>query len=112
MLDYLTLSLALSLHLGMDGEYNELHPHIRYQDNKFISGAYYNSLNKISLYAGIRHEINNFGIEFTTTTGYDNIFSPYIRATQDVSEHTRFFITGAAENKSIGTIIGVELSIN
>ena len=62
MLDYLTLSLALSLHLGMDGEYNELHPHIRYQDNKFISGAYYNSLNKISLYAGIRHEINNFGM--------------------------------------------------
>ena len=50
MLDYLTLSLALSSHIGMVGEYNEFHPHIRYQDNQFISGAYYNSLNKISLY--------------------------------------------------------------
>ena len=111
MLDYLTLSLALSSHIGMVGEYNEFHPHIRYQDNQFISGAYYNSLNKISLYVGIRQEINNSGIEFATTTGYDDLLSPYIRATHDISKRTRFFITGTEENKNVGPVNGVELSI-
>ena len=112
MFEYLTLSLALSSHIGMVEEYNEIHPHIRYQDNKFISGAYYNSLNEISLYAGIRHEINNSGVEFTATTGYNRFLSPYIRATHDIGKYTRFFITSGTENKNIGAIIGVELSIN
>jgi len=112
MFEYLTLSLALSSHIGMVGEYNEFHPHIRYQDNGFISGTYYNSLNKVSLYAGVRHEINNFGIELTATTGYNHLLSPYIRSTHDIGEHTRFFITSGIENKNVGAIIGVELSIN
>jgi hypothetical protein len=112
MLDYLTLSLALSSHIGMVKEYNEIHPHIRYQNNGFISGAYYNSLNEISLYTGVRHEINNFGIEFTATTGYNRFLSPYIRATHDIGKYTKFFVTGGIENKNVGTIIGVELSIN
>jgi len=39
----LTLALGVSAHLGLDNQYNAIHPHVRYRNEQFIAGAYYNS---------------------------------------------------------------------
>ena len=39
----LSLLLALSLHMGLEGDYNNIHPHVRCDINNTIAGAYYNS---------------------------------------------------------------------
>ena len=39
----LSLMLALSMHVGLEGNYNSIHPHARCQKDALISGVYYNS---------------------------------------------------------------------
>ena len=99
-------ALALSLHIGLEGDYNEIHPHIRYNEQNYIAGAYYNSVNRVSFYAGKRWEYNDFGLEAGAVTGYDNIAPviPYVRATYD-----NFFIGPAAEEPdTVGIVVGYE----
>ena len=99
-------ALALSLHIGLEGDYNEIHPHIRYNEQNYIAGAYYNSMNRVSFYAGKRWEHNQFGFELGAVTGYDEIMpvAPYARAT-----YNNLFIAPAPENgKNTGVVIGYE----
>ena len=98
------LALAFSLHLGFKGDYNSIHPHIRYNEQNYIAGAYYNSVNNISLYAGKRFELNDFGLEGGVVTGYsENTFVPYIRGT-----YKDFFIGPAREGNRTGIVLGYE----
>ena len=111
ILEALTISLGLSTHVGFDEEYNTFHPHIRYTNEKFITGAYYNSLENLSVYTGVRTEKNNFGLEAALVTGYNNgSLTPYIRGTYDIGK-TRMFIAPGVENKDIGVVIGIEFKI-
>ena len=48
----IALALGLSMHLGLEGDYNQIHPHVRWEDDGKIAGAYYNSMDRMSLYAG------------------------------------------------------------
>lgn len=99
------LALAFSLHLGLEGDYNEIHPHIRYNEQNYIAGVYYNSESNISTYAGKRWEYNNFGLEAGAVTGYSggNIL-PYGRAT-----YKNFYVTPALEgDNTVGAVIGYE----
>ena len=61
ILEALTISLGLSSHIGFDEKYNAFHPHLRYQHEKFITGAYYNSVENLSVYAGYRQEKDKLG---------------------------------------------------
>ena len=98
------LALAISLHLGLDNDYNEIHPHIRYTENGYIAGAYYNSVDKVSTYAGYRWEWDRIGFEAGAVTGYPQAdVMPYARATYD-----NFFITPAIENDNKGVVVGYE----
>jgi hypothetical protein len=99
------LALAVSLHLGLQGDYNEVHPHIRYNEQNYITGAYYNSESNISFYAGKRWEYNDFGLEAGAVTGYSaGDVIPYGRAT-----YKNFFVAPAVEgDNTIGTVIGYE----
>jgi len=58
----LTLMLAISMHIGLEGNYNTIHPHARCQKNTLISGIYYNSEEKISAYVGVEKK----GLEVRT----------------------------------------------
>ena len=100
------LALAVSLHLGLEGNYNEVHPHIRYNEQNYITGAYYNSESNISFYAGKRWKYNDFGLEAGAVTGYSaGDVIPYGRAT-----YKNFFVAPAVEgDDTIGTVIGYEL---
>ena len=105
----LSLALGLSMHLGFEGDYNQIHPHVKYQEDWKIAGAYYNSMDRMSLYAGYRYEYKDFGAEFALVTGYDEIHDvvPMIRGT-----YKNFFIAPGAEdvngNIEPGIVIGFE----
>jgi hypothetical protein len=109
-------ALALSTHLGMQGSYNETHPHVRLEDNGYIAGAYYNSMERMSLYAGHRFESGNAGLELALVTGYDEFgaIAPYVRGTYDIG-NTRVFVAPAGETwygeTNIGAVIGIEIQI-
>lgn len=114
--------LALSTHLGLSNEYNEIHPHVRLQQDQFIAGAFYNSESKLSLYGGTRLETNdfgienysNFGLELGLTSGYDDFgIVPFARGTYSINENTQLFLAPAPEKNSVneinlGAVFGTE----
>ena len=108
-------AIAVSKHLGLEGDYNSIHPHVRFQQDHFISGAYYNSEERISSYAGFRFEpVDHVGIELGAVTGYPALGGviPYARGTYDLG-NARLFITPSGEVRGgetkIGIVIGMEL---
>jgi hypothetical protein len=108
------LSLALSHHLNMQGNYNQVHPHIRLEQDSFIAGAYYNSEERISPYAGIRYEFLGNGIELGVAGGYPALgeIIPYGRYTYDF-DNVRFFAMPGGERINgkveYGLVVGIEL---
>ena len=109
------LGLALSQHLNFQDDYNEIHPHIRFQQDFFIGGAYYNSVERISPYAGIRLEHQSHGLELGIAGGYPAIGTvvPYGRYTYDLNDNIRLFAAPAGEKVDgeieYGAVVGVEL---
>jgi len=98
-------SIALSLHLGMEGDYNSIHPHVRLQEQNYIAGAYYNSERNISPYVGYFFEHNEFKIELGAVGNYSGEhILPYVRA-----NYKQFFITPGIEKNNIGIVIGIEV---
>ena len=97
----LSLMLAISMHLGLEGDYNAIHPHARCQKDALISGVYYNSEEKVSAYIGLEHE----GWEVGLVTGYTYAdVVPMIRYKKD-----NWFIAPAIEsNGRKGIVIGLE----
>lgn len=73
--------LALSTHLGFSGDYNSIHPHVRYtSDNSYIAGVYYNSDYRPSVYAGQEFKFDAATVEFGAATGYGSIpLAPFVR---------------------------------
>ena len=110
--------LALSLHLGLEGDYNSIHPHVRLTQDNYIAGAYYNSIDNLSVYAGKRWEYGDFGLEATVVTGYDEfgIIIPMARATYDLSDNHTIFVAPAGETynnvSSLGIVVGLEFTLN
>jgi hypothetical protein len=101
--------LALSLHLGFEQDYNMIHPHIRLKHDDYIAGAYYNSEDVLSLYAGLEFEQENWNYEFGVVTGYssDRIY-PFFRSTYDLNDNIIGYITPAIEGDTVGLILGLE----
>ena len=108
ILEALTISLGVSIHTGFDGEYNNFHPHIRYDYEQFIAGAYYNSVESTSVYGGYRYENGNFGLEFAAVTGYNHSVTPYIRGTYDINK-LRLYAAPALESEDLGVVLGIEI---
>ena len=76
------LMLALSTHFGFSGDYNYIHPHVRYtSDNSYIAGAYYKSDYRPSVYAGREFKFDAATVELGAATGYGSIpLAPFVRA--------------------------------
>jgi hypothetical protein len=114
-MDFL-LGMALSAHMGLNGEYNELHPHFRLENESFVGGLYYNSMERATFYGGYNHKIDNFFIEGGLATGYDEVspIVPYARAGFNFKDINVFLAPVAEEwNNDInyGAVIGVEYMI-
>ena len=100
----LSLLFAMSLHVGLEGDYNSYHPHARCEKDSLISGIYYNSEDRISSYVGLQYE----GLELGLVTGYSysNIV-PMIRYKKD----NWFIAPGYEKNGIKGIVIGLEFKI-
>ena len=109
------LGIAVSQHLNFHYDYNEIHPHIRLQQDFFIAGAYYNSEERISPYAGIRLELEDHGIELGAVEGYPKLGGtvPYVRYTYDLNDSLHLFATPSGERVNgeinYGLVVGVEM---
>lgn len=101
--------IALSLHLGMEGEYQPLHPNVGLSYNNFMVGAYYNSESNVSYYLAYEYEISeNTSVELGLVEGYSiNPVIPMLKV-----NYKYFFIVPAVEkyNGEInpGMVIGIE----
>ena len=100
----LSLLFALSLHVGLEGDYNNYHPHARCQKNTLISGVYYNSEDRISTYVGMEYK----GLELGLVTGYESEdILPMIRYKKN-----NWFISPAYENNgTYGITVGWEIKL-
>lgn len=113
-MEQLVWALALSTHFGMEGDYNSVHPHVRFVEDGAIAGAYFNSMDRLSLYLGHRLEFDDFGIELAGVTGYPAFgeIAPYVRGTYDFTDNVRLFAAPSYEDKGdelgVGIVAGVE----
>ena len=113
-MDCLSIALAVSLHLGLAGDYNSLHPHVRCDVNNTVAGVYLNSEENLSGYAAYQFQIPyDIELEVGWVTGYnmDNKYniSPMFRIVKD-----NWFITPAYEtkpNEKWGIAVGFELPL-
>lgn len=111
----LILALALTTHVNLNQDFNEIHPHIRLQHNSFIVGSFFNSLEETSVYVGLTSDITKrLSVEYGATTGYNDIkeIVPFGRLVYQTTDHTRVFFAPAVENNrqiNHGMIFGVEL---
>jgi hypothetical protein len=112
----LLFGLAFSTHLGLSQDYNEIHPHIRLEQDGWIAGSFYNSGNNVSFYGGHRVEIEEFGIEFGLATGYEefSVIVPFGRGTYTINDTTQLFLAPAPEinngTTTFGVVIGTEFN--
>ena len=109
------LGLAFSTHLGLNENYNNLHPNIRLQTEQYIAGAFYNSEKNISFYLGKEIEWDKFGFEFGIVTGYDAYdypIAPMARATYQLSEDHKFYVAPAYEKNSSGDRVGIAFGLD
>ena len=95
---------ALSVHMGLQGNFNEFIPHIRYEDESHIAGLYYNSERSISAYVGYVKHFDSYSVEYALVSGYDaqNIL-PYLRITKPFLENTQLFFSPSIEKHNTGT---------
>ena len=106
----LGLFLAMSLHMGLDANYNNIHPHARCTIDENIAGVFYNSEDRISTYIGRELELNgNWKLEIGLVTGYKS---------KDILPMLRykaggFFLSPAYEKhngeENYGLVIGWEI---
>ena len=104
----LGLFLALSMHVGLDANYNSVHPHARCTVDNSITGVYYNSEDRVSAQIGKEFELAKGHIELGLVSGYKATeVLPMIRYKQG-----NFFISPAYEKhngeENIGFVIGLE----
>ena len=106
----LSLLIAISLHVGLEYNYNNIHPHARCTIDNTISGAYYNSEEQISYYIGkkIPNIDKGWDLEIGLVTGYSGAdVVPLVRYIND-----GWFISPSYETTgSIGIIFGYELGL-
>ena len=106
----LGLFLALSMHVGLEADYNNVHPHARCTVNDNIAGVYYNSEDRVSAYMGRQFDLDEHRkIELGLVTGYKSEdILPMIRYKEGV-----FFISPAYEKhngkENYGLVIGWEI---
>jgi len=100
----LSILLAVSTHLGLDNNYNDVHPHARCTIDNWITGAYYNSERNMSYYVG--RKISNF--EIGLVTGYNSYdVLPMIRYINN-----GLFVAPAYEkSNTVGLTVGYEFTV-
>ena len=103
----LSLFVAFSMHIGLSGDYNQVHPHARCDMDTFMFGTYYNSEHRVSTYVGKTFGPidQNWTLEYGLVTGYKSYdVVPLLRYTNN-----GWFVAPAYEiGNNYGVVIGWE----
>ena len=100
----MAFSIALSAHLGMSGNFNSVHPTITYEKNTVISGIFYNSESRPSLFLAQSREYKKYTIATGIVTGYSGSdILPMIKINRG-----KFFVTPGYANGDAGMVVGYE----
>ena len=75
----LQLIMAVSIHIGYLGNYYSLHPDLRCTTQNIIAGAYYNSGQRVSVYAGRKVAMGDGFLEIGLSSGYGDEAIPMLR---------------------------------
>ena len=108
----LEILVAITLHLGLEGDYNNIHPHGRCNVDNWITGAYYNSEENVSFYVGkIIPDIDRgWDLEVGLVTGYSGMdVAAMIRYVNDGWFGAPSYETSYGGN--IGLAIGYEFKL-
>lgn len=99
----ITAGIALSLHIGLLGSYNSIHPYASYDNDKCIAGIYYNSVERISIYGGVKYKFSkDTSLELGLVSGYNDNVIPMAKL-----NHKQFYVMPAADEK-VGIVIGIQ----
>ncbi len=104
----ISILIALTTHLGLENNYNSIHPHIRCTFPNLVYGAYYNSEYNLSFYVGQTINIKSIDVDYGLVSGYSG---------QDVVPMIRFkkdniFIAPSYEvTGNYGIVIGYEFKL-
>ena len=110
----LAYGLALSMHVGLAGDYNEVHPYVEYSSNNVHVGAYYNSESNVSPYLHYRLENDSgYFLDLGVVGGYNSAdVLPLVRAGKHFTGvPASLFIAPAYEQTSNGSNIGAVVGI-
>ncbi|MGA1281064.1 MAG: hypothetical protein ACO3YZ_05800 [Candidatus Nanopelagicaceae bacterium] len=108
----LLLSIATSLHMGFEGEYNQTHPHFRLEHNNYAAGVYLNSIDNVSSYLSYNLNLDKYFLEVGAVTGYNFSIVPMVRAGTSLNPNIDVFISPSFENSSNPKVVlGLEFIV-
>jgi len=101
----LAIGLALSMHVGLANDYNQIHPYATCETDKTITGVYYNSLEKLSLFGAIKYKLTDeLLLDVGIVTGYVYDVVPMARL-----RYKNIFIMPAIEEDTTGLVLGIQV---
>jgi hypothetical protein len=104
----LVLGIALSMHVGLQDDYNQTHPYLMCETGEIITGAYYNSLDKVSLVAAKEYSLSDdLKVDLGLVTGYTYDVIPMFRV-----RYKDFFMMPALEDDRGGLVFGIQIDLN
>lgn len=105
--------LALTTHLFVADDFNEVHPCARLEFEEWALGAYLNSRSRVSSYASYTFEQNGWFAEVGGVTGYMGAdVLPFLRLGRDFEGARLFLAPAYTNNGEVGVVIGIEVPLN
>ena len=104
----LVLGIALSMHVGLQNDYNQTHPYLMCEKNEIITGVYYNSLSKPSLVLAKEYSLSDdLKVDLGLVTGYVYDVVPMFRV-----RYKNLFMMPALEDDRSGLVFGIQFDLN
>ena len=104
----LTLGIALTLHIGLQDDYNNMHPYLMCEKNQIITGLYYNSLNKVSVVLAKEYDLtDDLKLDVGIVSGYVYDVAPMVRL-----KYKNLFLMPALEDDRTGLVFGYQYEFN
>ena len=104
----LVLGLALSMHVSLQDNYNQVHPYVMCERNQVTTGLYYNSWNRVSIVLGKEYDLtDDLTLDVGIVSGYAYDVVPMIRL-----KYKNLFLMPALEDKRTGLVFGVQYDLS
>jgi len=100
----LLIGLALSMHIGLQNDYNHNHPYVMCEKDEIVAGAYYNSLDRWSGVLAKKVNISDdLYVDVGLATGYYKDVVPLVRV-----RYKNMFVMPALEDERTGVVAGIQ----